>query len=350
LTPRIGLQVFGTRTGLGYQTRALYRYLLPTKTMLIDLSKAKRMPLAEGWYGPEVVRTNGPPTDDEMDAFLDDLDVVFCCETPLNYRLFSTARERGIRTVLAYNYEFCDYLIDPTLPLPTVFAAPTSWYEGEMKARFANVWPLPVPVDVAGLGLPSRRIDQVRTVAHIAGQPTVGDRAGTLDFITTARACADLDVEWLLYCQVPNRQITDAMRGAPIELVTEVPEPGDLYRRADLLVQPRRYGGLNLPVLEALACGIPTLMPDCPPNGDLLPADWLIPSWRSGLTPAGFPPVQVDTYQTDRAALADAAIGTDPARTRAMTADARRIGASVGWDVLLPTYLDFLDRVMELQP
>lgn len=241
---RVGLQVFGTRSGLGYQTRALYRHLQPSKTMLIDLSRAKRMPLAEGWYGPEVTRTSGPPTDAEVDAFLDGLDVVIACETPLNYRLFAEARRRGVRTILQFNPEFLDHVTDPSLPHPTVLAAPTPWIIDDARKIGPPVWPLPVPVDTDGF--PSRTIDRVKTVSHIAGQPTAGDRNGTLDYIATARACRDLDVDWILHCQVPNREIQAALKGTRIELVTEVPEPGDLYQRGDLIVLPRRYGGLCL--------------------------------------------------------------------------------------------------------
>jgi hypothetical protein len=40
----------------------------------------------------------------------------------------------------------------------------------------------------------------------------------------------------------------------------------DQYKDGDVLVIPRKYGGLCLPMQEALAHGIPVIMPDIEPN------------------------------------------------------------------------------------
>jgi glycosyltransferase involved in cell wall biosynthesis len=348
--PRLGLQVFGTRTGLGYQTRALYRHLQPAKTMLIDMSRIKGMPLLRDWYGSEVSVVDYIPTDDEIDAFLDGLDVVLVCETPLNYRLFSRARERGVVTILQYNYEFLEYLTAAgrSLPRPDILAAPTSWNTEDVRARLPDtpVLPLPVPVDARALDLPARTITRAHTFFHIAGLPTAGDRNGTLDFIAAAKACADLAAGWILYCQAPNAQIRGALAGAPnVELVREVDHPGELYERGDILVLPRRYGGLCLPMQEALAAGIPVVMPDIPPNRDRLPQSWLVPAHHTHRTDGGYPPVPVDVHRVDHDALVGLlrALHADPDRVAEMGGQARRIGAGLGWDALLPEYVRFIE-------
>jgi glycosyltransferase involved in cell wall biosynthesis len=349
--PRLGLQVFGTRTGLGYQTRALYRHLEPAKAMLIDMSRIKGMPCHREWYGPEVSVTDGIPTDAEVDEFLAGLDVVLVCETPLNYHLFSEAQWRGIATIEQYNYEFTEHLTNPRLPLPAVFAAPTSWNLAVMQTRFSGVRPLPVPVDREGLNLPRRRIETARTFFHVAGQPTTGDRNGTLDFIDVARRCADLDVEWLLYCQVPNAQIRQALAGAPIQLVTEVAEPRELYSRGDILILPRRYGGLCLPTIEALASGIPVLMPDVSPNRDWLPPEWLVPARWVRRTAGTYPPVPVDVFQVDVAALAAQVreLAVSPDVVAAMGDHARIVGDGLTWEALLPRYMELIQRAKDLK-
>lgn len=40
----------------------------------------------------------------------------------------------------------------------------------------------------------------------------------------------------------------------------------DMYRNQHLVVLPRKYGGLCIPALEAMACGVAVMMPDCSPN------------------------------------------------------------------------------------
>ena len=52
----------------------------------------------------------------------------------------------------------------------------------------------------------------------------------------------------------------------------------DLYKNFDALILPRRYGGLCLPMNEALMSGLPVIMTDISPNYDILPKKWLIPS------------------------------------------------------------------------
>ena len=347
---RVGLQVFGTRTGLGYQTRTLYRCFRPAKTMLIDLSAAKGLPLAEGWYGPEVTRVEGVPALRAVKNFLNGIDLVFCCETPLNYRMFTEARWRGIATVLQFNPEFLDALVNPELPAPTVLAAPTTWLIDRAQAIHPNVWPLPAPIDPTGL--PSRTVTRVKTIAHIAGQPTTENRNGTHDYIAAARACRDLDVEWALYCQVPNPAILNAIRGTGINLIREVPEPGDLYQTADLIVLPRRYGGQCLPALEALACGIPVLMPDVPPNRDLLPPAMLTQASYRNTTRGGYPPVPVPVHHVTVPVLAARirALVADPAEVARLASEAATIGTRYTWDTLQPAYQECFTRAKELRP
>src|SRR3954469_794163 len=98
MASRLGMLVYATDTGLGVQTRAAYRHLKPVKTMLVDLTAYNHLPIHDDWYSFDI-RTNGFPTNLEIDTFLHGLDAVFVCETPLTYYLFDRARQLGIRTI-----------------------------------------------------------------------------------------------------------------------------------------------------------------------------------------------------------------------------------------------------------
>jgi glycosyltransferase involved in cell wall biosynthesis len=57
-----------------------------------------------------------------------------------------------------------------------------------------------------------------------------------------------------------------------VDLVTGgYPDRWSLYDDADLLVLPRRYGGLCLPVLEAFASGVGVVMTDVEPQASTWP-------------------------------------------------------------------------------
>lgn len=342
---RLGLLVYATDTGLGIQTRALYRHLKPTKAMLVDLSALNHMPVHDDWYD-YTLRTNGFPTNAEIDQFLDGLDVVFYCETPLNYYLVARARALGIKTVCQPNYEFADHLTpaelrSPSLPRPDLFASPSTWHLDDL-AQVTPTRHVPVPIDLETL--PRRTITQARRFFHVAGRPAVRDRNGTLDFIAAARMARTYipDATFTLYCQQPTSDIQNALAGSGVQLVGHVPHPADIYATGDVLVLPRRYGGLCLPVQEAIGCGIPVLMTGVSPNNDLLPADWLITVTRrvEQLVTRG----PIDVYQVNVTALAQKMLDLyrhDDA-VQLMHEQAKELGALMSWEALLPLYEEML--------
>jgi glycosyltransferase involved in cell wall biosynthesis len=77
------------------------------------------------------------------------------------------------------------------------------------------------------------------------------------------------------------------------ELSTEA--LASLYRACDVLVHPYRGEGFAMPVLEAMACGLPVIVTDGGPTDEFVPADagWRIPAAR-----AWFPEHRIDTLET----------------------------------------------------
>lgn len=337
---RLGIMAFATDTGLGVQTRALYDHLRPAKTIVVDLSKLNGMPLHPEWY-PDAWRfVRGFPTDRDCAELLDGLDSLIICETPLNYRLFELARQRGVRTVLQPNPEFFDYFNRPGLTRPAMIGLPSAWMEAEIHRSVPGtlVQQLPVPIELAGL--PQRTITQARRFFHIAGRPAVHDRNGTLDFIAAAKMAARHlpEAVFTVYCQQPTLDIERALRGSPIRLVGHVAHPADMYLDGDVLVLPRRYGGLCLPAREAVGCGIPVLMPAVSPNTDWLPSGWLVPvtyqrerfMTRTAIT----------IYHVNIPLLAQHMVDLylDDSLAQQSHREAQAIAQQLSWDSLLPLY------------
>lgn len=292
---RIGLLAYSTDTGLGNQTYEFYKHMQPAKTMVVDLSEFNRMETHHDRF-PDAQIVKGIPKAGDFEWLIDGIDLIFICETPLNYELMEMAKAAGVPVVLQYNYEFLDYLQRPNLAPPAVLAAPSWWHKDDVIARnIAPVIDLTVPVNDERIR--PREIIQCRTMFHIAGKQAHMDRNGTMAFIEAANKCGG-KFKYKIYAQQLDDQTRRALDRASvdIELIENVENYEDMYADGDVLVLPRRYGGLCLPMNEALAAGIPVIMSNVSPNEQRLPKQWLVDAKRVD----GFMArTEIDVYSVD---------------------------------------------------
>lgn len=287
---KIGLLACSSNTGLGYQTRDFYKHMNPSKTLIYDISKLNGMPTDHSWaFQPRVCE--GIPSNADCEWLVDGMDAVFVCETPLNFHLFGYARKSRVKTVLQYNYEFLNYFRDMTLPAPDILAAPSLWeIEKVEELNIAQVVYLPVPVSEVN----PKKIKKVKVISHIMGRPAMHDRNGTREFIKMILDKHFLlgkysDIEFRIYLQTPREPKTveiynevkldiDKAKhalGERLKVIYDIEDNTQIYRDSDLIVLPRKYGGLCLPFLEALGFGIPVIMTDISPNNKIMPEKWL---------------------------------------------------------------------------
>ena len=117
----------------------------------------------------------------------------------------------------------------------------------------------------------------MRTILHTAGTVAQPNRNGTTTFYQAMALLTDLPIKAIVSTQ------RDTIGGAPppnVEVrVQTLRHHWDLYSdEFDMMVLPRRWGGLCLPMQEALTAGMPVLMPDCAPNNQILPSALLTPA------------------------------------------------------------------------
>ncbi len=279
---KLGILAFSNNSGLGNQTRRLAQMLKPFRILLIDSRGfSKNKEYNKDWYsGFNGYTVGGFPTNREINVFLKGLTHVLVCENPLNFHLFSRARDLGIKTYCQSNYEFCDNLARPDLPTPDVFAMPSYWHVSTMSDKFGkdHVTYLPPPtnanefMDAREINF-NRKSEKLRFV-HIIGTLAVHDRNGTLDLLESL-AYTDKDFELVIRSQhaLPEEYIFEDARIT--YAIENIKDPQDLYKDVDALILPRRYGGLSLTTNEALMSGLPVIMTDISPNNELLPKEWL---------------------------------------------------------------------------
>lgn len=305
---KLGLICFSNNSGLGNQTRRLTEFLKPFRLLVIDSSGfSKNKERNFHWYDNfSGYRVNGFPTDHEINVFLKGLTHVFCCENPLNFHLFARASQLGIKTYVQSNYEFCDNLNQPYLPLPSKFIMPSYWKVEEMKELFGDsrVQYLPPPINPNEFKV-ARDLNLLhagpRRFLHVIGTLAVNDRNGTLDLLEALKFTdADFSLTITSQHELPSEyMINDRRVTYKIENVTDVQE---LYKNYDGLILPRRYGGLSLAMQEALMSGLPVIMPDISPNYQILPKEWLLPAKKKG---EFMTRTMIDIYEVDPKDIAE---------------------------------------------
>jgi glycosyltransferase involved in cell wall biosynthesis len=215
-------------------------------------------------------------SDPVIEDFLRDLDVVFTCETPYNYWLFERARELSVKTVLQFNFEFLDYSRN-SLPEPDLFAAPSPWYLDTVREQLPgrNVQLLPVPVDREMF--PYKPRTSLGSLLHTAGTVAMEDRNGT---VLSAKAMDYIDENITLNIR-SQRPIRDIRNKRNIKFtVGAVDSPAELYESGDVFLFPRKFGGLCLPIQEALSCGMPIIVSDCSPQTFWVPEELRVPAHK----------------------------------------------------------------------
>lgn len=349
---RVGLIARGDDRGLGHMTWEFARHLNPAKVLGVavtgspwpnrwDRYDADRLTVV-GWRPSQAFASQGGSIADgdaEVRAWLDGLDVVYSAETFYDWRIVEWARQAGVATVLHAMPELLPEL--PPAHHPTLVWAPTSWRAD--RFRCDRIVPVPVNVDVdRGPYTPDER-GRLR-ILHVHGTGAASDRNGT-DALLAALRYVTADVLVTIRTQVNMAGLLPRLP-SNVELV--VRGGGErywtIYDDAELLVMPRRYGGLCLPVQEAAAAGLGVLLTDLVPNHDY-PGVHLIPVHQRSTTfatPAGL----IDVAEPDVEALAALIdlYATDPALVVRSRLGSIEWAAQHSWTALGPLYVRLLEQ------
>lgn len=253
---RLGIVVRTDNTGLGYQSRAFVDMLKPDKVL-------------------EVSQGDNIPSFAQYEEFLKDIDVMLTAETPYVYEAWNWARMAGVKTFCQPNWEFFDGLVQPNMPHPDQYLIPSYWHLEDFQKLFPNAIYLPPPTPQFPQ---AKQVNLNRTgkrrFVHIIGKNAIYDRNGWAD-LRDALEHTQADFELVVYSQQETTGISDPRVKYHI---FDIENQADLYTDFDALILPRRYGGLCLPMQEALMAGLPVIMPDITPNNQVLPQEWLLPA------------------------------------------------------------------------
>lgn len=357
---RLGL--WGARadnSGLGQQTFEFYRHMKPHRTAVVDISVLERDPKRVMKQYPERYANDdgvkfiyGIPSQTDMIAFLSEVDVVFIAESAYNNDFYRLARQMNVKVTNQYNYEFFDWFIYPQFMLPDVFIAPSKWNYDHVEqfcvSKGIGHTYLHCPVNRQQIK--KRFIDEAKLFVHIAGRPAAHDRNGTELFLEAIERAQGL-LKGIVYTQ--SEELSERIRTnyKHTRAKLNVENYKDMYKSGEVLVMPRRYGGNCLPVNEALAAGMPVIMPDISPNNELLPQHWLVAATESAVEFA--PRIRIPVFDADINALTIKmlwfkSLSEDDMKAENQTAD--EIAQSISWEVMQPKYKELFESLCRQSP
>jgi hypothetical protein len=302
---KLGLIVRADNTGLGNQTYELTQMLNPYKIMIIDFTSYNGNQQHFEWYAErDYTICRGVPTDEQMNDFLDDIDVLLSCETFYNDNTPTLARKKEVKTCLQYNYELFGNLRRDRKPVANVLISPSPWMIEKVHNRFYNYakilyLPPPTRPELFERALEVNTSKDHKRMLHIAGKAAANDRNGTESVLEMMRH-SKADFELVIKSQTPI-----SSKGLDSRITIEidnVKHRQDMYAGFDGMILPRRYAGLCLPMNEALLSGLPVFMTDISPNNSILPKEWLTVSEELGIMRLAAP---VICYDVDPKKLAE---------------------------------------------
>lgn len=242
--------------GLASQTWEIARHVRPAKILVVDLGANGRGRARVERYealGADLTVCNGYPKKKHLDWLLDGIRALYTAEGTYGDDLPMLAAHARVRLVIHANPElWCERYRDAS----TEIVLPTTWEADRVPG--ASVMPMPVDRE----RLPWRQREHAKVLWHPAA-PAMEDRNGT----QIVRAA-------LKYVTHPCRIIVTGTGVSPhetkvgratVEVRGDRENYWELYDEADVLLLPRRYGGLSLPCQEALSAGLPVVMLDTGP-------------------------------------------------------------------------------------
>lgn len=265
MTAQVGIVGYCCSTGLGIVAQDFYKHL-PFARWLVAENTFLGVDRAQLDSSCRIVDSSFTATN--LEAWLKGLDAVFSVEHGYVPGLWTLAKARGVKIVLMPNAEW--FRPDaPEMQLVDSFIAPTLACAEMLEQTGFGSKTSYIPHAVDGERFAFRRRERAEIFLHCRGLGGYKARKGTDIFLEAARRCPE--VRFIIQYQRP----LETRCPGNVELLGPTAKPEEQYLKSDVAIQPSRWEGAGLQILEAMSCGLPTIVPDGPPMNEY-PADKLL--------------------------------------------------------------------------
>jgi len=282
-----------------------------------------------------IVSRKSIPDRDEIDALLQDIDLLLLLETPFNWGAISKAKQRGIKVVLIPMYECTeerkelsdvDLFLCPSLLDYNVFPEPKYF--------------LPIPINREKLKFKLRK--KARVFTHHTGHGGIYGRNGTEEFLQAIKLVKS-DVRFTIYTQYLKSV------ALPMDILKRVyvhkgniKNYWDVWRDEDVFVFPHKWDGCSLPINEAMSVGMPIISTDMYPFNQYLPKDLLFKPKRMLTIQMARKISMADISPEVLAQKIDEIANTDISK---YSIQGNQLAEKWSWENLLPKYMEIFQKV-----
>lgn len=212
--------------------------------------------------------TNGDP-EAQMEAFLarTKVDTVLTWEVPGFWGFPGIWARRKVRWVHVVHWDWFDKS-KAEIWKQAALIAPNMMCQNLLKNYGLPSVLLSVPIDTDRLVFKERK--KANLFVSVYGYGGSHDRR-SLPELAAAWGAMKNPPSLTIKAQVKPPELRNLVLSRGIDLwVGNTPEPSDLYDNADVAVQPSRYEGLGLSMLEAQARGVPVITTDAAPMNEIV--------------------------------------------------------------------------------
>lgn len=243
---KLGIIARADQGGLATQSIAISEHLPVAKALIVDLGEAGR-----GECKPEKIKADDVrvihnlPQPEDARWLCTGIDSLWSAETFYADHLVARAKAHKVKTFLHTNPE----LYDRRAAAPDVHFVPTDWEAHRVPDAKVLWWPMdPKPTTPVRL--------QARHFVHVS-LPAMADREGTETVLEMLRL-VQRPAQWTIRRNEGER--LKPLHNKDLHLVVHDKHPQNNWdvipEHADVLVLPRRYGGLSLVAQEACERGM----------------------------------------------------------------------------------------------